>query len=243
MGDGGQEEKLKLMQLLSNDISIDILKTLHGSEWCMASNVSQNLGIHISTAQKYLTRMYEHDILQRRIRECKTRSTYEYQIKSPRIHVELDLNRLFQSSNPLPMNVYEFYFSLYYALLEGARRIGGSRFDGLVKNTLEELILTKKGNNRLLLESLGQGRDSSQALNHFDINFDATSADDSGTRRTYFELISRILHAFEEQMGRNATLGIVEVSSRELLQRNRTLLQKYGLLEDLPKQYFVIVGG
>lgn len=243
MGVVDEEETLELLRLLSNDISIDILRALYGKKWCIASAVSRNLGIHTTTAQKYLAKMHEMGLLQRRVRVCSTRRTFEYQLKSPRIRIELDLKGLFQNHRALPKSVYRFYFSLFFALVNGARKIGGSQIDLIVEDNIRRLKAKDNGESLLFLKSLEHCNDVEHSLKYFQRVSLRGRTGASSIRGTFSQLIDGILVSYEAKMGKNATKEIVAVSVDRILRDNAAIVEKYGLLADLPKEYFGFLGG
>lgn len=243
MGVVDEEETLELLRLLSNDISIDILRALYGKKWCIASAVSRNLGIHTTTAQKYLAKMHEMGLLQRRVRVCRTRRTFEYQLKSPKIRIELDLKALFQNHRALPKSVYKFYFSLFFALVNGARKIGGSQIDVIVEDNIRRLKAKDNGESLLFLKSLEHCNDVEHSLKYFQRVSLRGRTGASSIRGTFSQLIEGILVSYEAKMGKNATKEIVAVSVDRILRDNAAIVEKYGLVADLPKEYFGFLGG
>lgn len=240
---GEEEDTVELMHLLSNDICIDILRSLYGKKWCIASDISGNLGIHTSTAQKYLSKMYDLGLLHRRIRECKTRSTYEYLLDTPKIHIEIDFARIFRSKSALPNSVYRFYFSVFFAVVEGARKISGSLIEGIVEKNVRGLKAKNKGEALLFLNCLEQCNDVEHSIYYFKSNSEKASINPSVIRGTFFDLIKSILNTLETQIGKNATKKMVELSANSIIRENASLIEKYNLLEDLPKEYFGSLGG
>jgi hypothetical protein len=238
-----EEDTLELMRLLSNDICIDILRTIHGKRWCIASDVSRSLDIHTTTAQKYLSRMHEVGLLQRRVRVGKTRSTFEYIIDGPKIQFELDLNRLFQDNSALPKAVYMFYFSLFYAIVNGARKISGSQIDAMIDENIRRLKKKNQKEALLFLLCVERFSDAKSSFEYFQHNFLEDDGNTSTVRETYFQLIHGILGTYEAKMGKTATKNIVDASCCRIMKKNAALIEKYGLLEDIPKDYFDFAGG
>ena len=238
-----EEDTVELMQLLSNDISIDILRSLYGKKWCIASDVSSNLGIHTTTAQKYLSKMYDLGLLHRRTRECKTRSTYEYLLDSPKIWIEIDFNGLFQNKSALPNSVYRFYFSVFFEVVEGARKISGSLIESIVEKNIRGLKAKNKSEALLFLKCLEKYNNVEHAMKYFQSESKKAGTNPSEIRGTFFDLMSGILHTLETQIGKNAVKKMVEISANNIIRNNATLIEKYDLLEDLPKKYFGSLGG
>src|SRR5437867_5366629 len=122
------------VKLLSGEHSLAILRYLATGEWRIASDVSRGLGIHTTTASKFLAGMHALGFLERRIRKSHTRSAFEYKVAGTRIALELELAG---SSTPL-REALDYYLDYVTNVLEKARRLGWPGIEGKLEARLEK---------------------------------------------------------------------------------------------------------
>ena len=79
------------IDILAGGHGLTILDILHSKGWLIATDVASELEIHTTTASKYLTKLHEVGILDRRTRDCRTRKAHEYRLRSPRISLDVDI--------------------------------------------------------------------------------------------------------------------------------------------------------
>jgi hypothetical protein len=103
--------------LLSGEHSMSILRALRDGEWVLSSEVARSLDIHITTASKFLQRFAELGLVERRAHDART---FEYRLRSPRLHFEVDLE---DEGGPL-REVIDFYVAYFHSLFERIRYIG-----------------------------------------------------------------------------------------------------------------------
>lgn len=119
------EEFVRVARVLSSDHGLRVLKSLSGDKWKIASEVSAYLGIHTSTASKYLFRLYEGGLLERRIRRTGRRSTFEYRPKSSTIHLRLEISG---NQDIVALEAWQAYLTFFYYLIVHGIRLGFLEF-------------------------------------------------------------------------------------------------------------------
>ncbi|HKZ23090.1 MAG TPA: helix-turn-helix domain-containing protein [Thermoplasmata archaeon] len=103
--------------LLSGEHSLSILRALRDGRWRLSSEVARDLGIHITTASKFLQRLAELGLVERRPHDARTS---EYHLRATRLKLEVDLE---DDSGPL-REVVDFYVSYFHSLFERIRFYG-----------------------------------------------------------------------------------------------------------------------
>lgn len=79
--------------ILGKEHSIAILEELFISPWSSASEIAQELSIHIATAVKYLEEFRAGKIVEARVRKTKAREAQEYKITNPDINLNLNISQ------------------------------------------------------------------------------------------------------------------------------------------------------
>jgi len=110
----------EVVALLSGEHGLSILKYLSTGEWRIASDASRALGIHTTTASKFLSGLHRHGFLERRIRKSHTRRTFEYRLPAPRITVGLE----FEGGHEPIREALDFYLDYVSNVLAKTRRLG-----------------------------------------------------------------------------------------------------------------------
>jgi len=110
-----------VLEALASEHGLPILRFMQGRDWSLASEIAHGLGVHTSTASKYLAVFHEAGLLDREAHAAK-RPTHAYRLKSPIIRLELDL-----AERVAPSEAREFAFAFADALLAASRRVGGPR--------------------------------------------------------------------------------------------------------------------
>ncbi len=114
----------KALGALASEHGLPILRYLRGRDWAHASQVAEALGIHTTTASKHLAAFYEAGFLERRDHAAK-RPTFAYRLKSPVIHLELDLAERVASSDAIVLGS-----AIFEALHDSVHRVGGNHLAG-----------------------------------------------------------------------------------------------------------------
>ena len=112
-----QETFQRAISLLSGEHSMSILRTLRDGNWHLSSEVARTLGIHITTASKFMQRFAELGLVERRAHDSRT---FEYRLRSPHLRFDVDLS---DDAGPL-REVIDFYVAYFHALFERIRFFG-----------------------------------------------------------------------------------------------------------------------
>ncbi len=117
--------------LLSGEYSLAILRELRDGRWHLSSEVARVLDIHVSTASRFLQRLGELGLVERRRRDART---FEYRVRSPRIQIEVDLT---DDSAPLREAV-DFYVAYFAHLFRQIRELGMPKVEGEFEHALSQ---------------------------------------------------------------------------------------------------------
>ncbi len=115
--------------LLSGEYSLAILRQLRDGEWHLSSEVARDLHIHVSTASRFLHRLAEMGLIERRRHDARTS---EYRVPSPRLQLEVDLT---DDATRFPEAV-DFYVSYFHFLFQQLRQLDRPEVVGSLENTL-----------------------------------------------------------------------------------------------------------
>ncbi len=115
--------------LLSGEYSLDILRQLRDGKWHLSSEVARDLEIHVSTASRFLQRLAELGLVERRRRDARTS---EYRVQSARLQLEVDLT---DDSGPLREAV-DFYVAYFHSLFRQIRQMGVPKVEGAMEQSL-----------------------------------------------------------------------------------------------------------
>ncbi|WP_455391549.1 hypothetical protein [[Eubacterium] cellulosolvens] len=80
--------------ILGKEHSIAILEELFICPWSSASEIAQELSIHIATAVKYLEEFRAGKIVEARVRKTKAREALEYKLTNPDINLNLNITQI-----------------------------------------------------------------------------------------------------------------------------------------------------
>jgi len=105
------------ISLLSGEHSMSILRNLRDGSWRLSSQVAHSLGIHITTASKFLQRFAELGLVERRAHDSRTS---EYRLRSPQLRLDVDLT---DDAGPLREGI-DFYVAYFHSLFERIRYFG-----------------------------------------------------------------------------------------------------------------------
>lgn len=133
------------LDALAGEHALPILRFLRDREWTLASQVAEGLGIHTTTAGKYLAAFHAAGFVERRSHRSR-RATHAYRLRNPVIRIELDLAEPREGED-----VSALAEGFVDALLQAAGRVGGTRLQGeLVRGALggEDWRQTLRGDLR-----------------------------------------------------------------------------------------------
>ena len=113
-------ELQKILSVLGKERSLDILSHISGNKWSTATEIANDLGIHVATAVKHLQDLEDVGVLASRTRKGKTRSAQEYDILKPKFLLEIDIASLSDQASDPGSN--DIAYSLRF-LVEFSRRL------------------------------------------------------------------------------------------------------------------------
>ncbi len=116
-----QEEFRRSSYVLGKDHSIDILNLVYLKGWSKASDIANELDLHIATVSKYLVELKEIQLLESREAEGKTRMVVEYRIRDPKIELKFDISKKYDDMGELQ----QFYSDVYKSILDRTEKIYG----------------------------------------------------------------------------------------------------------------------
>ena len=196
---------------LSSDHGLRILSLLKNGRWQIASEVAHTLGIHTSTASKWLYELHRGGFLARRTRKAGTRKAYEYRLGSPHLTLELDLA---ESETPLEASLI-FYTDFVTHAIELARRLG---WPGLDKEILARLEAARND----LKEYIFAGIPKDGPLRTVD-----------QLKRLYGQIAAEIRDLCTKTMGEMAASDLVESAYEEASEGKEELVRRFHLNKPL----------
>ncbi len=94
-----KDDLRKTFFVLGKEHSFDILKYLEENGKANATKTARDLNIHVATAVKYLNEFYELELVDRRTLRGRSREYFEYELKNPKISIDVDLSKLLEQPN------------------------------------------------------------------------------------------------------------------------------------------------
>jgi predicted transcriptional regulator len=233
-----KEDMKRMLFVLGKEHCLDVMINVYKNDWQTASEVARDLNIHIATAVKYLSELYELGLVNRRIKRGKTREAYEYQVKNPKVKIEFDISTLMVKSiktDKKPMVL----FAILYTILFKSRKVVGPSVDHYVNGRFENLENNEKQvvKNSLLFEG-----DLEDAKNFFLQNLNGTT--ESAERceevaEVLTELINVVISHYEARLGQHSTESLVEVTMKKVIDTlGGELILGSNILSTLPYDYF-----
>ena len=189
-----RNEFLEAARTLASDNGLSVVDCLRKRGWSIASDVAEDLGIHISTATKDLNSLYMCGLLERRKSQRKTRPAYEYKLKGERIVLELDLD---ESTADSRENVVSFYLDFFERVFVKARRMGWQ--------TIESAVAREFGDAKTPFADI--------AIRELSATRDSRSTSD--LRSVFTRFLEKVRNAFTSNLGEVATSRIFEAAARE----------------------------
>ncbi len=120
-----------ILSTLGTEGALDTLLCVKEREWITASEVSELMGIHVATAVKRLSSLYDIGLLDRKVRKGKARSALEYTLISTSFGLDIDLNELSRDPSEQSRNA-----DLYIQLLKDM----AMRFGKFLGRNMDEII-------------------------------------------------------------------------------------------------------
>lgn len=228
----------RMLFVLGKEHCLDVMINLNKNGWQTASEVARDLNIHIATAVKYLSELYELDLVERRVKRGKTRKAFQYVIKDPKVRIEFDLSNLKASpvshgERPLVL------FSILFTILVKSRKVVGQSVDNYVDGKFQSLENIEKN---LVWDCLRYDGDLEDAKNFFETNLKSLCLDEKKFEEVISilaEVIQMVINHYESRLGPHSTHSLVEVTMDKVFNVLETETMDYSnVLECLPQDYF-----
>ena len=187
-------EFVEAARTLASDHCLSIVDCLRRRGWSIASEVAQELGIHISTATKDLSSLYDCGVVERRKSDRKTRPAYEYRLRDERISLELDLD---EPNGDSPAELQVYYLCFIERIFQKARRIG---WHSVQEDISAELGGGKSFVDDVVLQELARAKQSSGV---------------SGQKSVFLRFLSGIRKVFVANLGEMITARVFESASKD----------------------------
>jgi predicted ArsR family transcriptional regulator len=223
------------VEILAGGHGLPILKLLHTKGWSIASDVATDLDIHTTTASKYLTKLYEVGILDRRTRSCRTRKAYEYKLRSPRISLDLDI-RDNQEDDLIP--VCEFYSSVLFEMIGKTEKIGWAIIYPAAEEALSELLDSseQKVSDILTYIDIRGGSASTSRQLREAIESGELQCTLMDLKRAFTAVFERVLSLCSEGVGSRTAGRIFRLSLKKAPKSASNVAMEYGLLDVFPEE-------
>ncbi len=233
-----KEDIRRMLFVLGKEHCLDVMININKNGWQTASEVARDLNIHIATAVKYLSELYELDLVDRRVKRGKTRKAFEYQMRDPKVRIEFDLSAL--RAKPLAVGERPLVlFSILFTILMKSRKVVGQSVDNYVDGKFQNL---EYGEKNLVWDSLRFDGDLEDAKNFFENNLESQGLDEQKYEEVVgilSDLISVVIQHYESRLGANSTQSLVEVTMDKVLHVLEGDYMDYSnVLFMLPQDYF-----
>ena len=193
--------------LLSADHSLAILRELRDGQWHLSSEVAPTLDIHVSTASRFLQRLADLGLPERRRHDARTS---EYPVRSSLLRIEVDLA---DESAPLREAV-DFYVAYFQSLFQQIRRLGLPNVEGSLEKTL---VAEHEGLRTVVFEQMIEG--SNGGLDHL--------------RELMADLHRDLWEVCSQSLGRPTARKIFEAALQEAIATHPDLAIRCGLARPL----------
>ena len=81
---------MKLTEVLGKEHNINILEEIYIKEWATATEIANELKVHVATAMRKLSELENAGLVKKRNRKGTNRPTYEYTLTNSKINLSLD---------------------------------------------------------------------------------------------------------------------------------------------------------
>ena len=225
-----REHFKETVDILAGGHGLPILKLLHAKGWSIASDVASELEIHTTTASKYLTKLHEVGILDRRTRDCRTRKAHEYRLRSPRISLDIDI-RDSQDDDLVP--VCEFYSSVLFGMIKKTEKIGWAIINPAAEEALSELqdSAEKEISDIIAYIDIKGGHASTFRRLREAIESGELQCELIDLKRAFTAVFERVLGLCSEGVGPTTASRIFQLALRAPPKRASSLAAEYGLLD------------
>lgn len=233
-----KEEMRRLLFVLGKEHCLDVMVNVYKNGWQTASEVARDLNIHIATAVKYLSELHELDLVNRRVKKGKTREAFEYQLKNPKVKIELDISSL-MSKDIQANNKPLVLFSILYTILLKSRKVVGHSVDAFVNGRFENL---KNSEKHVVMDSLMFEGDLEDAENLFIKNLNGSAITEKRCNEVIdalTELINCVIEHYESRLGHHSTESLVDVTMKKVINTfGGDIIEDSNVLSTLPYNYF-----
>ena len=233
-----KENMRKMLFVLGKEHCLDVMICVYKNGWQTASQVARDLNIHIATAVKYLSELYELGLVDRRIKKGKTREAFEYQLKNPKIKIEVDVSQL-MSKSIQPGNKPLVLFSILYTILMKSRKVVGHSVDNFVSGRFQGL---KNSEKEVVMNSLMIDGDLEDAKNIFLKNLNGKAITEEKSNEVInvlTELINCVIEHYETRLGHHSAEALVEVTMKKVIRSfGIDIIESSNILNTLPYDYF-----
>jgi predicted transcriptional regulator len=233
-----KEDIRRMLFVLGKEHCLDVMINLNKNGWQTASEVARDLNIHIATAVKYLSELYELDLVDRRVKRGKTRKAFEYVIRDPKVRIEFDLSNL-RARPVAPGERPLVLFSILFTILMKSRKVVGQSVDNYVDDKFQSLENIEKN---LVWDCLRFDGDLEDAKNFFERNLNSLGLDEQKSEEVIGilrDLISMVIQHYESRLGPHSTQSLVEVTMDKVFHVLETESMDYSnVLDCLPQDYF-----
>ncbi len=233
-----KEDTRKMFFVLGKEHCLDVIINVYENDWQTASEVARDLNIHIATAVKYLSELYELGLLNRRAKRSKTREALEYQLKNSRVDIGFDITSLIGKSPP-PDNKPMVLFSVLFTMLLKSRKVVGQSVDVFVNGRFEKL---KNSEKDMVMDSLMFEGDLEDAKTFFLKKLNGLSLTDKRCEDVVYaltELIKVVVEHYESRLGHHSTESLIDVSMKKVIDTlGGDVILDSSVLSTLPYDYF-----
>lgn len=233
-----KEDIRRMLFVLGKEHCLDVMINLNKNGWQTASEVARDLNIHIATAVKYLSELYELDMVERRVKRGKTRKAFEYQMKEPTIRIEFDLSSL--KARPIGRGERPLVlFSILFTILMKSRKVVGQSVDNFVDGKFQMMENTEKN---LIWDSLHSEGDLEDARDTFQTNIEHLALTEDQCEElvsVLSDLIKVVIDHYESRLGSHSTRSLVEVTMNKVFNLLEPDFMDFSsILNILPSDYF-----
>lgn len=233
-----KEDIRRMLFVLGKEHCLDVMINLNKNGWQTASEVARDLSIHIATAVKYLSELFELDMVERRVKRGKTRKAFEYQMKEPTIRIEFDLSSL--KARPIAMGERPLVlFSILFTILMKSRKVVGQSVDNFVDGRFQAFQKTEKN---LVWDSLHNEGDLEDARDNFQRNIEHLALTEEQCEElvnVLSDLIRVVIEHYESRLGPHSTKSLVEVTMNKVFNLLEPDFMDFNnILNILPSDYF-----
>jgi predicted transcriptional regulator len=228
----------RLLFVLGKEHCLDVMINLNKNGWQTASEVARDLNIHIATAVKYLSELFELDFVDRRVKRGKTRKAFEYRVKDPKVTIEFDLSAL--KSKPIGSGEKPLVlFSILFTILMKSRKVVGNSVDSHING---KFMAFENNEKDIVKNSLMFDGDLEDAKNFFQNNIENLGLSDTQNEEVVcilIELINIVLEHYESRLGPHSTKSLVDVTMYKVFNIFEPKVMDYStVLDVLPNDYF-----